>query len=77
MDVMNPNCDGGRCKATGGQVRVLPLGRPYGRSGGGNAILCRDCFEYEIAWRKQRNEQLAPHAQYDLPSWSSLEVYES
>lgn len=67
----NNNCDGTHCWAEDGEVRVLPLG------GGGNLILCRSCFEYEIRYRKERNKELGTAAQFDLPVWESLKVYKS
>ena len=64
----NPNCDGSGPHA--GSVRVLPLARDA------NAILCFACFQAEIAWRRSRNLALSSDAQYDLPRWESLDVYE-
>jgi len=66
----NPNCDGVHCLRTDGEVRVLPTG------GGGNAILCRTCFNHELAWRKKRNKDLGEFAQFALPAWEDLEIYE-
>jgi len=64
----NNNCDGsGPCGM--GEVRVLPTG------GDSNAILCRRCFNREIAFRQDRNRDLAKDCQFDLPSWESLKVY--
>lgn len=65
----NPNCDGERCTSEKGEVRILPIG------GGANLILCRACFEAEIAYRKERNKELAPENRFDLPEWEALEVY--
>jgi len=42
---------------------------------GGNIILCRACYEYEIAYRKERNAELSAGCQFDLPAWESLKVY--
>ena len=64
----NPNCDGGRCDAVSGEVRVLPYP-------GGNLILCLRCFSVEIVYRRSRNRELSTVCRYDLPAWSSLEVY--
>lgn len=73
--ILNPNCDGagpdapyGVCK--GGEVRRVPIG------GDGAVILCRRCFRAEIVWRKERNKELGEYAQFDLPKWEDLEVYE-
>jgi hypothetical protein len=64
----NPNCDGGGpCRP--GQVRKLPLG------GGANTILCRSCFDREIAYRKECNKQIAPELRFGLPKFEDLEVY--
>jgi hypothetical protein len=65
--VKNYNCDGSG-PHTSGEVRLLPTG------GGGNAILCRSCFEHEILYRRYRNESNG--AEFDLPTWASLKVYE-
>lgn len=69
--VKNFGCDGGHCVRSAGETRVLPIG------GGGNLILCRACYAYELAWRAERNRELGSAAQFDLPSWESLEVYQA
>lgn len=68
--MQNPNCDNDKCISSKGQVRVLPIG------GGGNAILCRACFNHEMNYRIERNLELDIDAAFDLPSWESLEVYD-
>ena len=67
----NPMCDGsGPCAY--GQVRVLPMGpSPHH----GNVILCMSCFNKEIAWRRERNTELAKDCQFKLPAWTDLQVY--
>jgi hypothetical protein len=65
----NPNCDGDHCRSDIGDVRLLPTG------GGSNLILCRPCYEHEIAWRRSRNNDLAEWARFDLPAWADLTVY--
>lgn len=65
--IHNNNCDGDHCQSATGEVRVLPYG------GGGNLILCRACFDHEIAWRKERNREV--HSPFNLPLWNSLSVY--
>jgi len=65
----NPNCDGNHCRYSTSEVRVLSTG------GSSNAILCRACFEYELAWRKDRNKKLAKEVCFKLPLWESLPVY--
>lgn len=69
----NNNCDGsGPC--TPGTVKTLPTSKdPWGS----NAILCRHCFNHEIAWRKERNRELGKAEQFTLPTWDSLKVYAS
>lgn len=67
----NPMCDGsGPCDP--GAVRVLPLG---GNPHHGNLILCRCCFERELAYRRDRNRDLAPSAAFALPKWTDLQPY--
>lgn len=69
--MQNPNCDGAHCTSSVGEVRLLPTSKPC-RS---NAILCRACYSHEIRWRKERNRELGTSAQFDLPTWESLELY--
>lgn len=64
----NPNCDGSG-PHSGQPVRKLPIG------GGGNAILCKACYQREIQFRKERNRELGNDAQFDLPEWESLSVH--
>lgn len=67
----NPMCDGsGPCDP--GTVRVLPLGSNPDH---GNLILCRCCFERELAFRRERNRELAADCAFALPAWESLAVY--
>ena len=64
----NPNCDGsGPCDM--GEVRLLPT------AGGGNMILCNRCFEHELAWRKERNRELASEAKFAMPTWWECKLY--
>ena len=63
-------CDGGHCRSATGEVRVLPSG------GSSNLILCRACFDHEIRWRRDRNRDLGRDAQFKLPTWDSLRVYD-
>jgi len=67
----NANCDGSHCTWPSGETRRLPYG------GEGNVILCRSCYEYELRWRRERNEELGPDAQFELPAWETLAVYPS
>ena len=64
----NPNCDGGQCHKSTGEVRKLPMG------GSANAILCFDCYRYEMQYRRERNEELEDDCKFAIPLWDSLEV---
>lgn len=50
------------------EVRILPY------TDGGNLILCREHYDKEIVYRKER---LKRGIHYELPKWDSLTVYES
>ena len=65
----NPNCDGSGPCIMGGEVRVLPTG------GDSNGILCKLCFNREIAFRKERNRTLGEDYKFKIPKWETLEVY--
>jgi hypothetical protein len=67
VNAHNNNCDGDNCQSATGEVRVLPYG------GGGNLIVCRACYEHEMAFRKERNREA--WSPFDLPAWESLAVY--
>jgi len=62
----NPNCDNDKCMSATGEVRVLPTG------GDSNAILCWACYKHEMAFRRDRNRELAAECRFDLPDWESL-----
>ena len=66
----NDNCDNNKCLYAGGKVRLLQGG------GGGNLILCRACYQFEINYRNQRNRDLDADHQFLTPEWRTLEVYE-
>jgi hypothetical protein len=68
--MQNFNCDGSG-PHTDGQVRVMAI------SSHGNLILCRACWNRELAWRKQRNRELEAFAQFELPAFDAAKVYES
>jgi len=68
VSAVNWNCDGSG-PHTAGEVRVLPTG------GDSNAILCRSCFDREIAYRRERNRELSKDCAFKLPTWDSLKVY--
>jgi hypothetical protein len=63
----NPNCDNIHCTKANGEVRLLPTG------GDGNMIVCRSCYEHEMAFRRSFSKR---GVKPDLPSWESLKVYE-
>ena len=71
MKKHNDNCDGDHCTAgtEKGEVRRLPIG------GNSAAILCRACYEHEMAWRRERNQEMAKDCAFDLPAWEALKVY--
>jgi hypothetical protein len=75
MEIMiqNSYCDGGRCVAPDGEVRVLPLGAIPDH---GNMILCQACFMFEMQYRKERNRTLGKDCQFKIPAWEDLKVYE-
>jgi hypothetical protein len=70
LSVKNPNCDSVHCTQVYGEVRLLPIG------GGGNAILCRECFRHERMYRRQRNQDLGVEA-FELPEWETLTPYDA
>ncbi len=74
MSDMNCNCDGSGPCILNGEVRVLPLSEERNDSTS-NAILCRLCFNREIAFRKDRNKELSEDCQFKLPTWDSLKIY--
>ena len=53
---------------TDNETRLLPIG------GGGNLILCRECYGVELEFRLGRivNDGI----EQDMPTWESLEVRE-
>lgn len=65
--IHNPNCDGDKCRANTGEVRVMSIG------GGGNLILCRACWENELSFRRERNRVVC--YPFDLPAWEFSKVY--
>lgn len=69
IHVQNNMCDGSRCRSNVGEVRILSTG------GSGNVIVCRACFDHEIAFRRERNKELSSDAAFDLPRWEDLKVY--
>ncbi|OYV38946.1 MAG: hypothetical protein B7Z80_08705 [Rhodospirillales bacterium 20-64-7] len=64
----NPDCCGNGPHIPG-EVRVMPTG------GDGNLILCSNCWDRELDYRRDRNRDLADFAKFDLPSWWEGKVY--
>jgi hypothetical protein len=67
---MQNNCDGSGPHQSG-VVKILPTG------GDGNAILCRACYEREMAWRRMRNEELREAGRFEIPWWGELVEYKA
>lgn len=65
--MQNRNCDGAHCTSITGEVRRLPLMLTA------QLILCKDCFEAEIRFRKHINRKAGMRETY--PKWEELEVY--
>ena len=68
METRNNNCDGSNCKFNAGVVKYIPLED-------GNLILCKSCYQHEMAWRHMRNKELSKENRFDMPKWSKLETY--
>ena len=61
------SCDG-RCYRENVEVAKL---RHSEEPHHGNSILCHQCWDYEMSWRKDRNEDLGNFAQYEILSWAT------
>jgi len=70
MEVTNTNCCGAGPHVSG-EVRVMRTG------GDSNLILCRECWNREIDYRIDRNDELGNFAQHGLPVWESSKVYDA
>jgi hypothetical protein len=68
-DRHNYNCDGNFCTSPTGEVRRLPY------SPDGALILCRACFDRELAFRHERNAE-AGRKLFDTPTWEETPLYE-
>ena len=66
---MSISCDVG--DICGGQTENETRLLPYG--GGGNIILCRECYKVELSFRFNR---IMEGIEQDMPTWESLKVYE-
>jgi hypothetical protein len=69
MSTENPMCCGGRCLRATGEVRVYPLG------GGGNLILCRDCWRHENAYRRECGAHYGRPEEWPQLDWNAAKVY--
>lgn len=75
MIAKNWNCDNDKCREAHGEVRVLPTGYVPWMVADSNAILCHACYEYEMAYRRDRNKSLGEFAHFALPEWEDLKIY--
>ena len=72
MKMIADMCDGaGPC--SGYQVRRVPTCE----SGETAVILCESCFDKEMAWRRERNEDLERQNRLPIPRFSECELYDS
>jgi len=69
IDRKNWNCQGADCLEPDGEIRLIPCG------GGGDLILCHECYMKEMLWRHERNKSLPVENKYPIPRWSNLEVW--
>ena len=65
----NPNCDGGHCRHSSGEVRLYPLG------GGANLILCAACWAHENAYRSERGRETRAPENWPPLDWATAAVY--
>lgn len=65
----NPMCDGSHCRASTGEVRVMPLG------GDGNVILCAACFAHENNYRRERGRETGAPENWPIVDWSTAKIY--
>lgn len=75
---MNRFCEmGDGCEGQpGGEVRLLP----YSSDPHYGMVLCRSCYEQQIQYRRERNQELDPDATWDqniyaCPKWTDLQIY--
>ena len=68
----NPNCNGNGPCSWDDEVRVLPLSKSKDCA---NLILCKNCFNHEMLFRKEGNKKLTEDYKFDLPEWANLKVY--
>lgn len=65
----NWNCDNDKCRYPTGETKLYPLG------GGGNLILCKACWDYENAYRKQRGKECRCPENWPILDWDRAEPY--
>lgn len=68
----NPSCDSGMCLRPDGELRVFTV------SAVGRLVLCQDCFNKEMTWRKHINELMVragDHDDFPIPEWTKLPLY--
>lgn len=70
-DSHNPNCDGAHCKSMSGPVRILLIAGSGANSS--NAILCKECYNYEMNYRRNANRDYP--GKFDIPRWEDCELY--
>lgn len=64
---MNPNCDGSG-PHTPGEIRLYPLG------GGGNLILCANCWNKENRYRWRRAVETGAPENWPQEDWQAAKV---
>jgi hypothetical protein len=62
------HCDGHGPHA-GSEVRLYPLG------GGGNLILCRNCFAHENRYRCERGNETKCPENWPMVAWHESKIY--
>ena len=65
----NPNCDNDKCTASNGPVKLYPIG------GGGNAILCRQCWLHENHYRHERGLETGQPNNWPQENWNEASEY--
>ena len=75
---MSRSCDcGDICGGqTDNETRLLPYDNNHSEFetyGGGNIILCRECYKVELSFRFNR---IMEGVEQVMPTWESLKVYE-
>lgn len=55
-------CDGAHCIGDSWQQRAFRLAT----GGGSGLFLCEPCWNHEMQWRKERNEELEPQNHFDI-----------